>query len=346
MLPLYKKGLHLMSLANSRRHRRYKTLAVLSAILICMLLVAMYAMLMAFDDVEPEMTRSPRAEDIGTIQSTEIVPSTLDIASIVKTPVPSYLENDDEKAIPPSPLVQPKDEKIWLLRYLLPILAGFVFGFLGSIPIAGPTSAMVLKMGIQGEYWAAQSIALGGAAAEATYAGVAFWGFGSFLAGLDFLLPLSKVLGAVMLLAVGIYFLRLDVRPQIDSDSDRTSGKLYHDKSFLSSASVRAELFKNMLLGFTMSGFNPALLATYTGALASVYHTGLLEFTLLLAIFFGFGVSCGISTWFYILLALLKKYKQRLKNQTIGLILRCMGVFMITLGLLCTKSAAEYFLQS
>lgn len=52
-------------------------------------------------------------------------------------------------------------------RLLLPLVAGYCFGFLGSVPIAGPTSAMVLKLGIQGKYQSALTIAVGGAISEA-----------------------------------------------------------------------------------------------------------------------------------------------------------------------------------
>lgn len=34
---------------------------------------------------------------------------------------------------------------------------------------------------------------------------------------------------------------------------------------------------------------------------------------------------------------------QRLKDQTIGLIMRCMGIFLLTLGLFCAKSSFDYF---
>ncbi|RLN48135.1 hypothetical protein BBJ28_00001786 [Nothophytophthora sp. Chile5] len=54
-----------------------------------------------------------------------------------------------------------------VVRLLLPLVAGFCFGFLGSVPIAGPTSAMVLKLGIQGKYRAGLTIAFGGAISEA-----------------------------------------------------------------------------------------------------------------------------------------------------------------------------------
>lgn len=58
----------------------------------------------------------------------------------------------------------------WALRLLLPLVAGYCFGFLGSVPIAGPTSAMVLKLGIQGKYQSALTIAVGGAISEAVRA--------------------------------------------------------------------------------------------------------------------------------------------------------------------------------
>ena len=53
------------------------------------------------------------------------------------------------------------------LRLLLPLVAGFVLCFLGSVPVAGPTSAMVLKLGVQGKYTAGLTIVVGGAIAEA-----------------------------------------------------------------------------------------------------------------------------------------------------------------------------------
>ncbi|ETW07599.1 hypothetical protein H310_02075 [Aphanomyces invadans] len=319
--------------------------AAAATIFVCLLVVGTYSMYLVLDDAI-----APTPPPISNIPVSATPPGGTHVIAMTENP-PESFATISPSLVPgvtigskaggvattiPNPKLGPD---MWMLLYLLPVVAGFFFGFLGSIPIAGPTSAMVLKMGIQGQYWDAQTVALGGAVAEATYAGVAYWGFGSFLVGVGWLLPVSKILGACMLLVVGIVFLRLEVQPQIESDSNNASAK----NSF-GPSSARALMAKHLLLGFTMSGFNPALLATYTGALASVYHTGYLEFTLFLAVFFSVGVACGISTWFYILLALLKTYKQRLKNQTIGAILRCMGILLIALGLYCTKSAIDYFL--
>ena len=60
-------------------------------------------------------------------------------------------------------------------------LFGVVFGTLGSIPVAGPISALVVTRGIQGRFRAANYIALGGALPEAVYAFLVFWGFSNFV---------------------------------------------------------------------------------------------------------------------------------------------------------------------
>nr|CCA14217.1 conserved hypothetical protein [Albugo laibachii Nc14] len=220
-------------------------------------------------------------------------------------------------------------------KALAPYISGYIFGFLGSIPVAGPTSAMVLRLGIQRKYRSGLAIASGGAIAEAVYAGIAFWGFGSFLDGASVLLPISKVLGALALSGIGIYFIRSDFKPPTEPElRDSHRKKLQR---------ARDELLKNALMGFTISGINPALLVTYTAAIASIYSTGMLTFNFRLAMVFSAGVSCGIFSWFYLLLALLRKYKQRLKNQTIVVFMRGMGFFLLLMGFLCAKSAVEYF---
>jgi hypothetical protein len=74
---------------------------------------------------------------------------------------------DSHKKKPHSTHEPQKYRPPFLLRLILPLIAGFCFGFMGSVPIAGPTSAMVLRVGIQGEYETALTIAVGGAISEA-----------------------------------------------------------------------------------------------------------------------------------------------------------------------------------
>ncbi|KAG1693676.1 hypothetical protein DVH05_023078 [Phytophthora capsici] len=333
MLPLYKRAMRHAWVP----YRRLRRGAVVGGV------VALLLLFLLFSSLSPEMPAPSVAnrpvEEIARPPSVD-VPAPVAADGGVDMDAAADEENDDgeKEMVEPTAVPESTTQAPLVLRLLLPLIAGFCFGFLGSVPIAGPTSAMVLKLGIQGKYSAALTIAVGGAISEATYAGIAFWGFGSFLAGAKFLLPVSKVLGAIMFTLIGLVFLKADMKPSLDPDVEASHGKGVRRP--------QGEVLKNILMGLTMSGINPALLASYTGAIASVYGTGMLEFTLFLAVVFAIGVCCGVSTWFYLLLSLLKKYKQRLQNHTIDMIMRGLGCFLLTLGLLCAKSSLEYFLSA
>ncbi|KAL3660081.1 hypothetical protein V7S43_015003 [Phytophthora oleae] len=335
MLPLYKRAMRHAWVP----YRRLRRGAVVGGVVALLLLFLLFSHLSP-ETPAPSVASSP-VEEIVRPRSVDVpAPVAADGGVDMDAKAAADKENADEEneVVEPTAVPESASQAPLVLRLLLPLIAGFCFGFLGSVPIAGPTSAMVLKLGIQGKYSAALTIAVGGAISEATYAGIAFWGFGSFLAGAKFLLPVSKVLGAIMFTLIGLVFLKADMKPSLDPDVEASHGKGVRRP--------QGEVLKNILMGLTMSGINPALLASYTGAIASVYGTGMLEFTLFLAVVFAIGVCCGVSTWFYLLLSLLKKYKQRLKNHTIDLIMRGLGCFLLTLGLLCAKSSLDYFLSA
>lgn len=67
----------------------------------------------------------------------------------------------------------------------------------------------------------------------------------------------ARVLGAIMFTLIGFVFLKADMKPSLDQDLET------------SAQGPQGEVVKNILMGFTMSGINPALLASYTGAIAS-----------------------------------------------------------------------------
>lgn len=71
----------------------------------------------------------------------------------------------------------------------------------------------------------------------------------------------DRVLGAVMFTLIGLVFLKADMKPSLDSDVEASHGKAVRRP--------HGEVLKNILMGLTMSGINPALLASYTGAIAS-----------------------------------------------------------------------------
>ena len=87
-------------------------------------------------------------------------------------------------------------------------LAGFLFGFVGSIPVAGPISVLVLAQGVANRFGYAIGVAIGGAAAEGLYALGAFWGLSRYLAQYPLAISASRGITALILLMVGILLIR------------------------------------------------------------------------------------------------------------------------------------------
>ena len=84
------------------------------------------------------------------------------------------------------------------------LLIGFAFGYVGSMPVAGPISVLVLHLGLAHDPRHALYVAVGGALAESLYALLAFWGLSAVLAQYPMVLPASRAAGAVLLLALGL----------------------------------------------------------------------------------------------------------------------------------------------
>ena len=88
-------------------------------------------------------------------------------------------------------------------------LAGFVMGFAGSVPVAGPINMLVFSFGLQGRLRPATLIALGGALPEAIWAGLAFWGFTALLERYAWIEAGSEIAATGVLVGVGLFLLLL-----------------------------------------------------------------------------------------------------------------------------------------
>lgn len=153
MLPLYKRGVRYAWVP----YRRLRRGAVFGGVAALLLLFLLFSRL------------SPEAPPVAIQQSSDIVQT-----RPVDVPADGGVDMDAEAemsaaAATADPKLAPETstQAPLVLRLLLPLVTGFCFGFLGSVPIAGPTSAMVLKLGIQGKYTAGLMIAVGGAISEA-----------------------------------------------------------------------------------------------------------------------------------------------------------------------------------
>src|SRR6185312_8306918 len=92
------------------------------------------------------------------------------------------------------------------MRLLAVCAVALVFGFVGSMPLAGPISVMVVARAARKQFGEALHVGLGAAGAEAIYAGIAFFGFTTILARHPVVVPISHGVTAVVLLALGARF--------------------------------------------------------------------------------------------------------------------------------------------
>ena len=185
------------------------------------------------------------------------------------------------------------------------LLLGFVLGFLGSVPTAGPVGMLVVSRALVGRPRTGLHIALGSALAETTYAVVAFWGFTAVLARYPHLVAASRISACVLLVALGLYFV---VRGPTGGSSQAAQ-----DRGGPRSA----------LLGFTMTALNPTLLVTWGAAVGIAHSTGIAASSSSAAISFGLGAGAGILSWFTILVWLVARV--RLRPASLNIIVRAMG---------------------
>ena len=202
-------------------------------------------------------------------------------------------------------------------------IVGLALGFFGSIPLAGPASILVFKNAMEKGHREGIDISVGAAVGESIYAFVAFWGLTTILEQFPVLVPASKIAGAVMIMAVGVY---LVVR--------RVNAKEMHAKSLAD----RQE--RRWLRGFLSAVLNPTLLATWTTVVTGIHAASLLEPSPRGALPFALGVGVGIVAWFVFLIqVVVRRFRDRLGPDSVPRLVRGFGWAMIGIGALIMSRA-------
>lgn len=201
-------------------------------------------------------------------------------------------------------------------------LVGFLMGFIGSMPVAGPISLLVFHRGVLARYRDGWAIALGGAFAEGVYCALAVHGFSILLERFTFFVPLVKGVGILLLLALALYlFLAAQGIPR-----DRA---------------VTEPLSENwggqFCIGLGVAALNPSLLLTWSGILAALYSLADLRFDSYDKIAFAAGAVLGIVTWFSILLTVFSRFRDRFPFRFIQKLIRNVRARSVGITITCTK---------
>ncbi|MFQ5802668.1 MAG: LysE family transporter [Candidatus Methylomirabilales bacterium] len=193
-------------------------------------------------------------------------------------------------------------------------LTGFLFGLIGSMPIAGPISLLVFQRGVLARYRDGWAIGLGGAIAEGAYCSLAVYGFITLREGFTFLEPVAKAMGILLLLALGLYFVfPHKVAPQENPMADQS----------------RASWVGQFLVGFTVAALNPTLILTWSVSAAMLYSLANITFKTTEWIAFAISVVFGIIAWFTILLALLRRFQGHFHLTVLQKVIQAVGAVLI-----------------
>jgi threonine/homoserine/homoserine lactone efflux protein len=211
---------------------------------------------------------------------------------------------------------------------LIAALVGFLVGWIGSVPVAGPISALVVTRGIAGRFRSGVFIAIGSAVVEALYAFLAFWGFSNFLTRYPVVVPVSRLFAAVILFALGIALLR--------KPPHRTSDEPPPQDSALGS----------LVMGASICALNPTLIATWTAVVTTLYSSELVAVTSAQALPFAAGVMSGIAGWFVVLLWIIHRYKERFSAAALDRVVRAIGGFLILVAAWFAWRFAAYFFEA
>jgi threonine/homoserine/homoserine lactone efflux protein len=185
------------------------------------------------------------------------------------------------------------------------------------MPIAGSTAVLIVERALNHQTRAAFEIAVGASVAELGYALLAYLGMTAFLSRFPRLVVASRVLGAIILLGLGLYLALARRKPPRDPAvpvAKNTPGAM-------------------LLLGLAVTGLNPTLLASWSAVVTVLHSTGTLRIVPLDAFPFALGVGVGSTAWFAVLLALLRRFRRRVREETLGRIVKGIGWALFAGGL-------------
>ena len=174
---------------------------------------------------------------------------------------------------------------------LTAILAGFLSGFIVSVPV-GPVNLTIMNEGARrGFKWAAL-IGLGATCMEVLYCILAFTSFAAFFQNEDIKASMKVFSFAFMLFLGGKFLLPKSV-PQLDKLEHRIEEKIE------AGIEKRFHPTSAFMTGFVRTLANPGVLLCWIVLSASFVSHGWVEATMRGKLFCIAGVAAGVGGWFF-----------------------------------------------
>jgi len=239
---------------------------------------------------------------------------------------------------------------------LIAALVGLVAAFIASMPVAGPVAALVVRHALEGRPRSALMLGLGTGLAEGIYAFLALWGFSTFLSDYPIVIPISKIVAAVILIGLGIWFTRFVphtphapdvVEPVVHAEepgllqTGASALRAEHHHHGVPALEVARVMDRGLAaerplqafgIGFSVTVLNPTLLATWAAAATTIMSMELFPVEPSSALPFSLGVIAGGAGWFALLVWLLSRYRHHFSPLTLQRVIRAMGWGLVGLG--------------
>lgn len=191
---------------------------------------------------------------------------------------------------------------------------GFALGWIGSMPVAGAVSIFVFQRGLAGRVRDGLLLSAGAALAEGAWCMVARSGARQVLGRWPAFGPVAEVVGGLLLIALGLYFVRL--RNRLPASEPSFDG---------------LPALREIGLGMALVAGNVAIPLNWLALVTVVYSLGFDPFAGPPGSFSA-GVVLGIMGWFTTLVLVLDRFRGRFTDHNLSRLMRLMGGLLILVG--------------
>jgi len=194
---------------------------------------------------------------------------------------------------------------------LAALLVAFLFGFITSIPPAGPIAALMIQHSAKGEHRRALRIGMGAALVECLFAGTAAGALWVVSGRVALLHQIGFMVASLLFPVVGLRLIFWKASP---------------------AAEGRGAPHAGVRLGATIAALNPAPLVGW-GTVVTLLHSGHFIVDGALIPLFGLAGGAGVASWNLLLISLLKRHLGRLPPAFLATFVRGVGCLLVGIGL-------------